>query len=116
MAVALAVSAIVMGGMNQRMTTQGTGANRGEMHTSARDATEVLEQEIGQAGKISLPAPPRGTPTWRMLTPVFVPGTTPVTQAGVVFSCRAITLLHHEQLLLGHGAHKETRSTTRGAT
>src|SRR5260370_33890311 len=83
--VLLAVSAIVMGGMNQMMKMQGTVANRTEMHTSVRDATEVLEQEIGQAGKISLPAPPAGTPTWQMLTPINVIGTTPVT-VGVQFS------------------------------
>src|SRR5258708_2053596 len=98
LAVLLAVSAIVMGGMNQMMTTQGTVANRTEMHTSVRDATEVLEQEIGQAGKISLPAPPPGTPTWLMLTPVFVPGATPVTQAGGGFSRPRTTRFYHAQL------------------
>src|SRR5258708_8419641 len=80
LAVLLAVSAIVMGGMNQMMKTQGTVANRTEMHTSVRDATEVLAQEIGQAGKISLPSPPVGG--WLMLTPGAVltgaPGTGPV--------------------------------------
>src|SRR5260370_41599507 len=55
--VLLAVSAIVMTGMSQMMHTQGTLANRTEMHTSVRGATELLEQEIGQAGEISLPQP-----------------------------------------------------------
>src|SRR5260370_665891 len=73
--VLLAVSAIVMSGMNQMMKMQGTVANRTEMHTSVRDATEVLEQEIGQAGKISLPAAPVGG--WLMLTPVLVPSAVP---------------------------------------
>jgi len=59
LAVLLAVSAIVMGGMNQMMRTQGTVANRTEMHTSVRDATEVLEQEIGQAGRSHCPRRPR---------------------------------------------------------
>src|SRR5260370_1169440 len=93
--VLLAVSAIVMSGMNQMMKMQGTVANRTEMHTSVRDATEVLEQEIGQAGKISLPAAPPGTPTWLMLTPVFVPGTTPVTHAAGGFFSRPGAALHH---------------------
>ena len=44
--VLLAVSAIVMGGMNQMMKTQGTVANRTEMHTSVRSATELLELGI----------------------------------------------------------------------
>ena len=55
LAIFLAVSAIVMSGMVQMIKTQGTVANRTEMHTSVRSATELLQQEIGQAGRISLP-------------------------------------------------------------
>lgn len=55
--VLLAVSGIVMSGMVSLTGTQGTIANRTEMHTSVRNVTELLEQEIGQAGKISLPNP-----------------------------------------------------------
>src|SRR5437899_641822 len=58
--VLLAVSAVVMSGMMQMIKTEGTITNRTEMHTSVRSATELLEQEIGQAGKISLPPPPAG--------------------------------------------------------
>jgi prepilin-type N-terminal cleavage/methylation domain-containing protein len=54
-AVFLLVSSIVMSGLIQMMKTQGTVANRTEMHTSVRSATELLQQEIGQAGRISLP-------------------------------------------------------------
>src|ERR1700739_786104 len=68
----LAVSAIVMSGMLQMMWTQGTIANRTEMHTSVRSATELLQQEIGQAGKVSLPTPPAGV-AWAMTTAVAVP-------------------------------------------
>src|SRR3974377_1295674 len=49
----LAVSSIVMYGMVQMVQTQGTVSNRTEMHTSVRGATELLQQEIGQAGRIS---------------------------------------------------------------
>ncbi len=113
LAVLLAVSAIVMGGMNQMMRTQGTVANRTEMHTSVRDATEVLEQEIGQAGKISLLTPPPGTPTWLMTTPVVVPGTSPVTVA-MTFSAALTTLFDNEQLLVDTGANQETVTITCG--
>jgi prepilin-type N-terminal cleavage/methylation domain-containing protein len=68
----LAISAIVMSGMVQMMKTQGTIANRTQLHTSVRAATELLQQEIGQAGKISLPPPPPA-PGWVMTTPVLVP-------------------------------------------
>ena len=70
--VLLGVSAIVMSGLVQMMWTQGTITNRTEMHTSVRSATELLQQEIGQAGKISLPTPPVGV-AWAMITPVAVP-------------------------------------------
>ena len=54
------VGAIVMTGMVQMMKTQGTIANRTEMHTSVRSATELLEQEIGQAGRLTLGSPNGG--------------------------------------------------------
>jgi hypothetical protein len=57
LAVMTAVSAIVMAGITQMMTTQGTIANRAEMHTSVRSATELMQQEIGQAGAVALVAP-----------------------------------------------------------
>jgi len=69
--VLLAVSAVVMSGMMQMIKTEGTITNRTEMHTSVRSATELLEQEIGQAGKISLPPPPAGI-AW-VLSPPGVP-------------------------------------------
>lgn len=73
LAVFLTVSAIMMSGMVQMMKTQGTVANRTEMHTSVRSATELLQQEIGQAGRISLPT---------AVLPVTMTG--PITGAGVV--------------------------------
>jgi len=114
--VLLAVSAIVMSGMNQMMKMQGTVANRTEMHTSVRDATEVLEQEIGQAGKISLPAAPVGG--WLMLTPVLVPRDVPVT-ATVSFSptllnANGAVLFDGELLLVDVGANQETVTLTCG--
>jgi hypothetical protein len=55
--VLLIVTAIVMTGMSQMMNTQAMVANRTEMHAGVRSATELLQQEIGQAGKVSLGAP-----------------------------------------------------------
>jgi type II secretory pathway pseudopilin PulG len=48
------ITGIIMSGMSQMMNTQGLEANRTEMHSSVRSATELLQQEIGQAGKLSL--------------------------------------------------------------
>ncbi len=114
--VLLAVSAIVMGGMNQMMKTQGTVANRTEMHTSVRDATEVLEQEIGQAGKISLPAAPVGG--WLMLTPVVVPKDVPVTTivsfSPTLLNANGAVLFDGELLLVDVGTNQETVTITCG--
>jgi prepilin-type N-terminal cleavage/methylation domain-containing protein len=55
--VLLVVAGIVMSGMTQMMNTQSQIANRTEMHAGVRSATELLQQEIGQAGKVSLAAP-----------------------------------------------------------
>jgi len=52
----LAVTGTVMTAMMQMALTQGPVANRTETHSSVRSATEVLQQEIGQAGKISVPS------------------------------------------------------------
>lgn len=56
LAIFMLVSGIVMSGLIQMMKTQGTVANRTGMHASVRSATELLQQEIGQAGRVSLPA------------------------------------------------------------
>jgi Tfp pilus assembly protein PilW len=51
----LAVSGVVMSGLLQTTNTEGTVQNRTEMHASVRSATELMQQEIGQAGRVSLP-------------------------------------------------------------
>ncbi|MBZ5528574.1 MAG: prepilin-type N-terminal cleavage/methylation domain-containing protein [Acidobacteriia bacterium] len=58
MAVLLIVAGVVMRAMMQMMNVQGTLANRSEMHSGLRSATELLQQEIGQAGKVSVPPYP----------------------------------------------------------
>jgi prepilin-type N-terminal cleavage/methylation domain-containing protein len=55
LAVLLIVITFVMTGMSQLTTVQNTIANRTEMHRNVRSATELLQQEVGQAGLISLP-------------------------------------------------------------
>jgi prepilin-type N-terminal cleavage/methylation domain-containing protein len=108
--VLLAVSAIVMSGMVQMMKTQGTIANRTELHTSVRSATELLQQEIGQAGKISLPPPGPGLP-WVMITPVNVPFSAPVT-ATVTFGPGNIPLFEGEWVTVDTGLNREAVQLT----
>jgi type II secretory pathway pseudopilin PulG len=53
----LAVSSIVTSALLQMTNHQQTIWNRTEMHSGVRGATELLQQEVGQAGRITLPAP-----------------------------------------------------------
>src|SRR5438093_6876227 len=55
MGLLLAVSSIVTSALMQMTKSQTTIWNRTEMHSGIRGATELLQQEIGQAGRISVP-------------------------------------------------------------
>ena len=52
----LIVSSIVTSALMQMTKQQQTIWNRTEMHSGVRGATELLQQEVGQAGRITLPA------------------------------------------------------------
>ena len=58
-AVLLVVSSIVTSALLQMTNSQKTIWNRTEMHSGIRGATELLQQEVGQAGRVTLPAPVR---------------------------------------------------------
>src|SRR5438309_2153534 len=51
----LTVSAIVTTALMQMTQSQATIWNRTEMHSGIRGATELLQQEVGQAGRVSVP-------------------------------------------------------------
>jgi type II secretory pathway pseudopilin PulG len=55
MGVLMAVSSIVTGALLQMTQSQSTIWNRTEMHSGIRGATELLQQEVGQAGRITFP-------------------------------------------------------------
>ena len=54
-AIFLAISGVVTQALMQMTNHQRTLWNRTQMHSGVRSATELLQQEIGQAGRISLP-------------------------------------------------------------
>src|SRR5262245_19273072 len=64
------VSASVFSALMNVTQVSGMVSNRTEMHAGVRNATELLQQEVGQAGRISLP----GTVT---LGTAVVAGTSP---------------------------------------
>src|SRR3954465_15015182 len=51
----LVVSSIVTQALMQITHQQQTIWNRTEMHSGVRGATELLQQEVGQAGRVTLP-------------------------------------------------------------
>src|SRR6266702_4016805 len=53
----LIISSVVTSGLLQMTRAQKTISNRTDMHAGVRSATELLQQEVGQAGRITLPAP-----------------------------------------------------------
>jgi len=53
MAIYVVIASIVMSGMIQMLRTQGTIANRTEMHTSVRSATELLQQESDRLASLA---------------------------------------------------------------
>jgi prepilin-type N-terminal cleavage/methylation domain-containing protein len=55
MTVMLLISGAAMTALLKMMSTQATIWNRTQMHSGIRGATEVLQQEVGQAGRITLP-------------------------------------------------------------
>jgi type II secretory pathway pseudopilin PulG len=100
-AILMVVTGIVMTAMMQMMATQGTISNRTEMHSSVRSATEVLQQEIGQAGRIALPV------AVTLTAPVAIVNTAiPVTVSS------ATGMFNNIQLVVDTGANQETVTAT----
>ena len=54
--VLMVVSGVVLQGMLGLGRINDVVANRTEMHAGVRNATELLQQEVGQAGRVSLPS------------------------------------------------------------
>lgn len=55
MAILMIVSGTVLEGVFRLTRTNQTVSNRSQMHAGVRNATELLQQEVGQAGRVSLP-------------------------------------------------------------
>jgi prepilin-type N-terminal cleavage/methylation domain-containing protein len=55
--VLLIVMGVVMTALRQSSQQQQTIWNRTEMHSGVRGATELLQQEVGQAGRVATPTP-----------------------------------------------------------
>jgi prepilin-type N-terminal cleavage/methylation domain-containing protein len=56
MSIMMIIAGVGVTALLKLSTTQSTIWNRTQMHSGIRGATEVLQQEVGQAGRVSLPA------------------------------------------------------------
>src|SRR5688572_18624083 len=56
LAILTVVGGVIMSAMLQMIETQGTISNRTSMHAAVRSATELMQQEVGQAGRAAAPA------------------------------------------------------------
>ena len=90
MTIMLAISGAAVTALLKMQNAQATIWNRTQMHSGIRGATEVLQQEVGQAGRIALPMTAAGVPYAITLTAaVTVPATVPlprITTASSVLS------------------------------
>lgn len=95
----LIISGIVSTGLVQMTSSQLTIWNRTEMHAGVRNATELLQQEVGQAGRVALP----GAPT---LVGAVVAGSQTVNVSS------ATGMFVNENLVIGAGSNGETVTLT----
>ena len=93
------VCGTVLKGILDLANLHNTVMNRTDMHAGVRNATELLTQEVGQAGRIALPAP------------VTLTAATAVGATALDVSSSAGMFLG-EQLLIDSGAPQETATVT----
>ena len=108
MIVLMIISGAVMDGVLRLTRTNQTVANRSEMHAGVRNVTELLQQEIGQAGRITLPTG---------LTLANSIDTATLTTTGLLFTdttgFKASDLMYKgEQVVIGTGDSEETVELT----
>jgi hypothetical protein len=102
----LVISSTVTSALLHMTNAQRTIWNRTELHAGVRSATELLQQEVGQAGRVTLPAAVT-------LTAAVAAGGTSVTVSS------ASGIFRGEQLVVGAGSTSETvwvNSTPVGTT
>ena len=97
--VLMAVTGIVVEGMMSLSRVNDNVANRSEMHAGVRNATELLQQEVGQAGRVALPGVAR-------LAGAVAPGLATVAVSS------AVGMFPGERLVVDLGAAQETVTVT----
>jgi len=104
MSILLIVSGTVVSAMLQMTKVEGSVTNQTEMHSSVRNATELLAQEVGQAGRVAVPQPI--TLAGNVLAPAgaAAPATVAVSSANSLFV--------GEKIVVDTGGNRETVTLT----
>jgi hypothetical protein len=97
---------IVVGALIGMTKAQGTLSNRTEMHSSVRSATELMEQEIGQAGRVSTPG------TVALAAAIAVAGSQIVSVNSTAAGNSTSGMFVGEQFAVDAGANLETVTLT----
>jgi hypothetical protein len=98
------VCGTVMSGVLRLTKVTDTVSNRGEMHSGVRNATEFLQQEIGQAGRVSFP---NSNANKALATGVAGPGA-----ATVTITPNTTGMFVGEKIVVGTGAQEEVVAVT----
>ncbi len=101
MVILLGVTGIVMSAIVQMTQAQGTIGNRTEMHSSVRSATEVIQQEIGQAGRM-----PALSNSVNLILPV-----TPIAGTAVTATVNSVSGMFNGELLQVDAGQMGTNAT-----
>jgi hypothetical protein len=104
MAILLIVAGTVTGALLQMTKVEGSVTSQTQMHSSVRNATELLEQEVGQAGRVSVPQ------SIVLVGNVVAPAGANVTATVAVNS--ASSLFVGEKVTVDTGANKENVALT----
>ena len=103
MVILLGVTGVVMSGLLQTTKTETTVQNRTEMHASVRSATELMQREIGQAGRVSMPP----VANIQMTTAVTAGSATPTLTTGATAG-----MFQNEYIVVDAGINQETVQAT----
>ncbi len=100
MMVMLIISGAATSALLKMTSTQATIWNRTQMHSGIRGATEVLQQEVGQAGRVALP------------NAVTLTGPVTVAGAATIGVSSALGIFPNEYLTIDAGVNQETVQVT----
>ncbi len=112
----LVITGIVASALKQITQSQTTIWNRTQMHSGVRGATELLQQEVGQAGRVAAPADittgaaiaGAGTGNCTPASPGFLATTVPVTSVAGLYATAGAVPLSYTLITTMDGDNRET--------